>query len=85
MCAFYGPNSDLVTIAGDVVDPLSVVPGGKADFELSSAPFSSPVGDFELFIVVHHYERPALANWILFTVLIAVSLVFLAYMRRRGW
>lgn len=85
ICAYYDPNGNLITISSDTVYPVSVNPGGKADFELSSRPFSSTVGNFDLFIVVHHYERLTSANWILFSVLVAASFLFFAYMKRRGW
>lgn len=85
VCAFYDPTGSLITTSSDITDPISVNPWGKADFELSSKPFPTTVGSFDLFIVVHHFERSASANWILFSFLIAASLLFFAYMRRRGW
>lgn len=85
MCAYYDPNGNLITLSSDIVYPISVNPGGKADFELSSRPFPLTIGNFELFIVVHHYDRSISANWILFSVLVAASLLFFAYMKRKGW
>lgn len=85
MCAYYDPNGNLITTSSDIVYPISVNPGGKADFELSSRPFPLAVGNFDLFIVVHHYERLTSANWILFSVLVAASFLFFVYMKRRGW
>lgn len=85
VCAYYDSNGNLITTSGDIVYPISVNPGGKADFELSSRPFPLTVDNFDLFIAVHHYERLTSANWILFSVLVAASFLFFAFMKRRGW
>ena len=83
--AYYDLNGDLITVSSDIVYPISVIPGGKAEFELTSRPFPLTEGSFDLFIVVHHYERLASANWILFSILVATSFLFFVYMKRRGW
>lgn len=85
MCAFYDQSDNLITLSKDITSPISVSPGGKAVFKLSSKPFPSPDGNFELFIVVHHYEKSIVANWVLFTVLVVASLLSFLYMKQRGW
>lgn len=85
MCAYYGLDGNLTTISSDVVYPISVMPNERSRFELSSAPFSMYGSDFELFIIVHHYESVFSANWILFVVVVLVSFIFLFYMKKKGW
>jgi hypothetical protein len=85
ICAYYALDGNLITISSDVVYPISVMPNEKSKFELSSAPFSRYVSNFELFIIVHHYESIFSANLILFSAVALVSFIFLIYMKRKGW
>jgi hypothetical protein len=84
-CAFYDQNNNLIAMRHDFPNPLSIGPGGEADFEINSKPFKVGSAEFELFAVAIRYDRVPWENWALLALLIVVFLVFLVYMRHRGW
>jgi len=85
ICAYYNYEGKLLAISDSVVDPVSIKPGGKSRFEVSSYPFTFRAMRYDLFVAAHHYERVASANWMLFSILITATVIFLVYMKRRGW
>jgi len=85
ICAFHSSDGRLLAISDSVTDPVSIAPGGKSYFEISSFPIHLTTGKYDLYVAVHHYERVTSANWMLFSVLIVITAAFLIYMKRRGW
>lgn len=84
LCACYNSKGDLVTITHSYPHPITLDPNEKADFELKLRSGLFP-SSFELFIDARRCEKVAWANWGLLTLLIIASVLFVVYMRRRGW
>lgn len=84
-CTYYDEEGKVITISHNVTNPLDIGPGGKATFELSSKPHKIDPASYEFLAVPHHYEQLLIANYTLLMILISVFVIFVAYMKRRGW
>ncbi|MEA2089943.1 MAG: hypothetical protein U9O89_04195 [Thermoproteota archaeon] len=84
-CAFYGSDERLIGMRHNFTSPLSISPGGEADFEVGSKPFRVESANFESFAVARRYERVPWENWVLLAAMIVACVLFVVYMKRRGW
>ncbi|MFX1486752.1 MAG: FxLYD domain-containing protein [Promethearchaeota archaeon] len=84
ICAYYNATDYLIAMSHAHVS-TAIDSGAKATFELSSKPFEISPASYELFIVVHHYTQLPLSNFVLFTAMVVAFVIFIAYMKRRGW
>ncbi len=84
-CTYYDEDGNVIGISNTFTEPLDIDPGGKATFELSSKPLKIDPASYEFLAVPHHYEHWLSANYALLIILILVFVVFVAYMKRRGW
>jgi len=85
ICVYYDAEGKILVISDTVTDPISIIPGGRSHFDISSYPFPIKARRYDLFVSVRRYEKAASANWILFGLLITVTIIFLVYMKRKGW
>ena len=84
ICTYYNLDGNLIAISHTYVSS-EIDAGHKATFEISSKPHKISSASYDLLIVAHHYEPLFIMHYILLALLIAAFLIFIAYMKRRGW
>lgn len=84
ICAYYNETGYLIAMSHTPVS-TAIDSGDKATFELSSEPFMIRPASYELFVVVHHYNPLPLTRYVLFFAMLTLFLIFIVYMKRRGW
>lgn len=87
ICTYYDSEGNLTDISHVFASPNSIPAGGKASFEinLKLGEIMKPPDRFELFVVAHHYEVIFIGNYVALFILMLTFLVFVVYMKRRGW
>lgn len=74
-CTYYDSEGNLLAVSHAYVSS-EMDAGDKASFELSSKPHKISPASYELLIVTHHQ---------LLLILIIAFILFIAFMKRRGW
>jgi len=87
ICAYYDSEGNITALSHTFTSPDSINAGSKGSFEinLKIEDMMGPPDSFELFVVVHHYEVAFIGNYVLMFILVLAFLVFVVYMKRRGW
>jgi len=86
ICACYDSQGNLTAMSHTYPNPVTLNPDESANFEirLKLTP-GIELKRFELFVSARSYEKVAEARWILLSALAAAAVLYIAYMRRRGW
>ena len=86
ICACYGLQGNLTAMSHTYPNPVTLNPDESANFKirLKLTP-GMELERFELFVSARSYEKVAEANWILLGALVAAAVLYIAYMKRRGW
>ena len=87
ICAFYDSEGSIIALSQTFTSPNSIDAGSKGSFEINLMveDMMEPLDSFELFVVAHHYEVEFLGNYVLLFILVLALLVFIVYMKRKGW
>lgn len=83
-CTYYDSEGNLLAVSHTYVSS-EMEASEKASFELSSKPHKISPASYELLIVAHHYESLIDTHYQLLLILIIVFVLFIAFMKRRGW
>lgn len=85
ICTYHNLDGDVIAISHAYVSQSVIEGGDKAVFELSSKPHEINPASYELFIVAQRYEPLLITNYVLLAILVVVFVLFIVYMKRRGW
>lgn len=84
VCTYYDPEGNVIGVSSAYL-PLWMYSGDKASFEISSEPRKIRPASYELAVVTTRYE-PSLTERIeLLIILIVALIIFVVYMKHRGW
>jgi len=84
ICTYYDPEGNVIDVSSTSL-PLWMYSGDKASFKISSEPHKIRPASYELVVVTTRYEPPLTERIELLIILIAVFIIFIAYMKHRGW
>jgi len=83
-CTYYDSEGNVLAVSHAYVSS-EIDAGEKTSFELSSKPHKISPANYELLIVTHHYEPLIVTRYQLLVILIIAFVLFIAFMKRRGW
>ena len=83
ICTYYDPEGKVIAVSHAYVSP-KIEAGEKASFELSSKPHKISPASYGLTIVAR-YGILVIAHLELLAILIAAFIIFIVFMKRRGW
>lgn len=83
LCTYYDQEGKVIAVSRAYVSP-KIEAGEKASFELSSKPHKISPASYGLSIVAR-YGILVVAHIELLAILIAVFVIFIVFMKRRGW
>lgn len=81
-CVCFNGKGEFSGLAGAYVN--SINPGALAEFEVNVDP-SVDLESYDLLVYAGGYEERSIANYVLLAVLVLVFLLFIMFMKRRGW
>ena len=86
ICVCYDSQGNLTAMSHTYPNPVTLDPDENASFKirLKLAP-GIELKRFELFVSARSYEKVAEARWILLSALAAAAVLYIVYMKRRGW
>jgi hypothetical protein len=84
VCTFYDQEGNVTAVSSDYLKTW-MFSGDKASFRISSEPRKTTPSSYELLVVTASYEPPLPERIELLIILIAAFVIFVAYMKRRGW
>lgn len=84
VCTFYDPEGNVTAVSSAYL-PTWMFSGDRASFKISSEPRKITPENYELLVVTATYEPPLPERIELLIILIAAFIIFVGYMKHRGW
>jgi hypothetical protein len=84
VCTFYDQEGNVTAVSRDYLKTWMFY-GDKASFRIGSEPRKITPSSYELLVVTASYEPPLPERIELLVILVAAFIIFVAYMKRRGW
>ncbi len=83
-CSYYDSEGKIIFISSAMISSKMGV-GEKSYFMVSSKPYKIRPATYRLLAVPHHYEMLPIARYDLLLILITAFIIFVLYMKHRGW
>jgi hypothetical protein len=84
ICTFYDQEGNVTAVSRDYLQTW-MFSGDEAPFRISSEPRKITPASNELMVVTLSYEPPLPQDILLLIILVAIFIIFIVYMKRKGW
>jgi len=86
ICAYYDSQGNLTAMSHAYPNPVTLDPDENANFKIRlKLAQGIELKRFDLFVSARSYEQVVEANWILLSALATAAVLYIVYMKRRGW